>query len=101
MLGEFSTGRQFITEFQLDFSVCGVISSGVLPSSCGGQPRSVFKERQHLFLLFLQLSSPVVKHSTYQASVEMDKEERKTINKGQEDEMVTIFHNFLRRKKIK
>jgi hypothetical protein len=25
----------------------------------------------------------------------MDKEERKTINQGQEDEMVTSFHNLL------
>ncbi|KAH0506381.1 putative cation-transporting ATPase 13A3 [Microtus ochrogaster] len=35
-----------------------------------------------------------VKHSTYQASVEMDKEERKTINKGQEDEMEIHGYNL-------
>lgn len=37
-----------------------------------------------------------VKHSTFQATVEMDKEERKTINKGQEDEMEIHGYNLCR-----
>lgn len=41
-----------------------------------------------------------VKHSTFEATGEMDKEERKIINKGQEDEMVTSFHDFLGSKKM-
>ncbi|XP_060226165.1 polyamine-transporting ATPase 13A3 isoform X5 [Meriones unguiculatus] len=42
----------------------------------------------------LLLSSPVVKHSIFQATVEMDKEEKKTINKGQEDEMEIHGYNL-------
>lgn len=40
------------------------------------------------------MSSAVLKHKTYQTTVDMDKEERKTINQGQEDEMVTGFYNL-------
>lgn len=36
-----------------------------------------------------------MKHKAFQTTVDMDKEERKTINQGQEDEMVTSFHNLL------
>ncbi|XP_076404788.1 polyamine-transporting ATPase 13A3 isoform X2 [Peromyscus maniculatus bairdii] len=37
-----------------------------------------------------------VKHSTFEATGEMDKEERKIINKGQEDEMEIHGYNFCR-----
>lgn len=37
-----------------------------------------------------------MKYSTFQATVEMDKEERKIINKGQEDEMEIHGYNLCR-----
>lgn len=63
--------------------------------------QDLFLKKGNICFLLSVFFTCCVERSTYQASVEMDKEERKTINKGQEDEMVTIFHNFLRSKKIK
>ncbi|ELK17625.1 Putative cation-transporting ATPase 13A3 [Pteropus alecto] len=44
----------------------------------------------------LELSSTVLKHKTFQITVDMDKEERKTINQGQEDEMEIYGYNLCR-----
>ncbi|GAB5576555.1 polyamine-transporting ATPase 13A3 isoform X1 [Prionailurus iriomotensis] len=46
--------------------------------------------------MVLLLSSIVLKHKTSQTTVDMDKEERKTINQGQEDEMEIYGYNLCR-----
>ncbi|XP_058151540.1 polyamine-transporting ATPase 13A3 isoform X3 [Dasypus novemcinctus] len=43
-----------------------------------------------------KLSSRLLKHKTFQTTVDMDKEERKTINQGQEDEMEIHGYNLCR-----
>ncbi|EPY85276.1 hypothetical protein CB1_000389022 [Camelus ferus] len=68
-----------------------VCLSAVHQRSCA----SFLQELKQLRVL-LALSSVVLKHKTFPTTVDMDKEERRTINQGHEDEMEIYGYNLCR-----